>query len=161
MKNYLIISLAIILLIACKNDKKTDPPIAPEMENKNTFIYVRLIKEIPNDTVINIYDYIQLFDSHGNFAEKTEIKLFTSTAYSGKKVKWRSAKNSVEKVKIKKIIKKSGEDILENGNISQDPDEVVRKINKNLKKDDEEHYSIDIEINNEKYTIDPKLRYHP
>jgi len=161
MKNYLLISLVFLLLLSCKNDKKGGDP--PELKPKHVTINLMLIKEIPDD-VSNLKDYIQFYvegDSCGSVIGKPNE--FTTDVFAGKKVKWKSAKESIHKIKVKKIIFKNVEgniNILEPKNISQDPDEVERIVKEKLNDGDIEFYSLEIEIGQKKDTIDPKLEYH-
>lgn len=164
MKNYLLISLAFILLLACNGEKQPKAaPAVPELISKPVTINLMLIKEIP-DGVDDLNDYIQFYaegDSCGSVIGKPNE--FTTTVFAGKKVKWKSAKESIHKIKVKKLILKDvagNINILESGNISQDPDEVERKVKKDLENGVIEIYGLEIEIEKKPYTIDPKLQYH-
>lgn len=163
MKKYLLISLVFLFLSGC--EKGQQGTVAPEGEliSKSVTINLMLIKEIP-DEVSNLKDFIQFYvegDSVGSIIGKPNE--FTTAVFAGKKVKWKSAKESIHKIKIKTIIFKDlpgNINILESGNISQDPNEVERKVKNNLKEGDIEFYSLEIEIDQKKYIIDPKLEYH-
>ena len=164
MKNYLLISLAFILLLACNGEKKG--PVLPdknELISKPVTINLMLIKEIPDD-VTDLNDYIQFYaegDSVGSVIGKPNE--FTTDVFAGKKVIWKSAKESINKIKVKNIILKDvagNINILESGNISQDPDEVERIVKKDLENGVIEIYGLEIEIEKKPYTIDPKLQYH-
>ena len=163
MKNYLIIPLVFLLLLACKHEKQK--PVSPKAEPtpKSVTIYLMLIKEIPDD-VTDLNDYIQFYaegDSVGSVIGKPNE--FTTTVFAGKKVIWKSAKESIHKIKVKNIILKDvagNINILESGNISQDPDEVERIVKKDLENGVIEIYGLEIEIEKKPYTIDPKLQYH-
>ena len=59
MKNYLLISLAFILLLACNGEKQHKAPSTDaELISKPVTINLMLIKEIP-DGVTDLNDYIQ------------------------------------------------------------------------------------------------------
>ena len=161
MKNYLLISLVFLLLLGCKCIQQGQ--VEPELESKPVTINLMLIKEIPDD-VSDLKDYIQFYvegDSVGSIIGKPNE--FTADVFAGKKVKWKSAKESIHKIKIKKIILKDtvgNVDILDSGNISNDTDELEKKVKKNLKDGVIEFYSLEIEIEQKKDTIDPMLKYH-
>jgi hypothetical protein len=156
MKNYLLISLAFLLLLGCKSEKKD------QASPKHVTIYLFLIKEIP-DGVTDLKDYIQFYvegEDVGSIIGKPEE--FTTIVSEGDKVKWKSAKESIHKIKIKDIIFKPTSvsiDILESGNTSPDPDEVEKTVKKN-NVGDIEFYGLEIEIGGNPYKIDPKLEYH-
>jgi len=165
MKNYLLISLVFLLLLSCKNYKKGgDPPAKPVTIN------LMLINEIPDD-VTDLKNYIQFYvegDSVGSIIGKPNE--FTTEVFAENLVKWKSAKESIHKIKVIEIKFKEvagNVHILESENISQDPDEVERKVKTNdingdikLKNGDIELYSLEIEIEKKKYIIDPKLKFH-
>jgi len=163
MKNYLLIPLVFLLLLACKHEKQN--PVSPkaELTPKPVTINLMLIKEIPDD-VSDLKDYIQFYvegEDVGSIIGKPDE--FTTTVFEGKKVNWKSAKESLHKIKVKKLIFKNIEgniNILENTNISQDSTKVERKVKMNLKDGVIEFYSLEIEIEKKPYTIDPKLKYH-
>lgn len=163
MKNYLLFVFAFLLLVGCNQSQQNNKEDSAPPVDK-TIIFIRLIDEIPEDET-NIYPYIQLYDNDGNISKnnKTSIEKFTSPVYAGKKVKWKSSKKSIEKIKVKKISFKQingSIDVLDNQNISTNKDEVERIVKTNLKEGDEEHYSIDIVIDGNPYTIDPVLKFH-
>jgi len=169
MKNYLLISLAFLLLLACKGEKQDLASPEAELISKHVTIYLMLINEIP-DGVTDPKDYIQFYvegDSVGSIIGKPNE--FTTTVFAGKKVKWKSAQESI--IKIKEIIFKKVDgniNILESGNISDDPtNDVERKVKTNdkngdieLKNGDIELYGLKIKIKNKEYEIDPRLKYH-
>lgn len=165
MKNYILVTLAIFLLLACEVEKKDQ--VSPEetgLISKPVTINLMLIKEIPDD-VNDLKDYIQFYiegDSVGSIIGKPNE--FTTTVFAGNKVKWKNAKGSIKKIKIKNIILKKvpgNINILESKNISMDTANVVeRKVKKNLKDGDIEFYSLKIEIDQKRYEIDPKLKFH-
>ena len=163
MKNYLLISLVFLLLLSCKNDKKDGDQPKHQLISKPVTIYLMLIKEIPDD-VSDLKEYIQFYvegNSCGSVIGKPNE--FTTDVFAGKKVKWKSAKESLHKIKVKKLIFKNVEgsiNILESGNISQDPEEVERIVKEKLNDGDIEIYGLEIEIDKKSYTIDPKLKYH-
>jgi len=178
MKNYLIIPLVFLLLLACKHEKQNLVSPKAEPTPKSVTINLILIKEIPDD-VTDPKNYIQFYvegDSCGSIIGKPNE--FTTEVFAGKMVKWKSAKESFHKIKVKNIILKDtvgNVDILESGNISKDTANVVeRKVKKNknngdpilkngdpiLKNGDIEFYSLEIEIEDKKYIIDPKLKFH-
>lgn len=157
MKNYLILGIAVLLLISCSQ----------KPENKNTEIYVTVIKQIPTDRAIDIKNYIEFSDDRGGKpALGDSLEKFTSIVNPGKKVKWKKGRESLQNVKVVEINFKEvagSVNILESGNISQDPTkEVERKVKKKsqVSVGSEEQYSISFEINNVVYTIDPIIRLH-
>jgi hypothetical protein len=162
MKKYLLVALSFLLLLACKGEKQ-NPVTKAGLKSKPVTINLMLIKEIPAD-ISDLKDYIQFYiegDSVGSIIGKPNE--FTTTVFAGNKVKWKSAKESINKIKIKNIILKKvpgNINILESENISQDPNEVERKVKMNLNDGDIESYSLEIEIEKKPYTIDPKLKYH-
>ena len=141
-----------------------------DQDNKgNTFIYVQLIEEIPKSMPDDktIYNYIQLFDNHGNFAinNETSIKSFTSPVFKGNKVKWKNAtsnrKNRIKFLQINLKIVGDSKDLLKGQYTSSDGAEIVGEVKgSNLLSGDTETYSIKIEVNEKTYTIDPVLEYH-
>ncbi len=154
MKNYLLIGVVLLLLISCNNNKY-----------KNTTVYLKLIKEIPKDSVVDLSNYIQFSDNReNNKSELVKPSEFTSIVNPGKKVKWKSANGSIEKIKIIEILfkdMKGNVDILEDTVLKSDPDEVERKVKETgVDNKSQEHYSIVFSINKVKDTIDPVLEYH-
>jgi len=67
MKNYLLVLFAFILLVGCGSQFSS---IQDPDNTQNTFIYIMVVENIPATLPEDktIYDYIQLFDNHGNFA---------------------------------------------------------------------------------------------
>lgn len=191
MKNYLLVLFAFLLLAGCKEAKKNEvAPVVPSEMDVNpqptpllppvpdrTVIYVRLIEEIDSDvTNDNIYDYIQLYDNDGNVSQsnRNSIENFTSPIYSGKKVKWKKSEKSMQKIHVKRIIRKKKEDpeLLDPGNESGNSSEVVRSVKTGKIDGAKEHYKIvirvkmpkDVDENDDKwkeFIIDPVIRYHP
>jgi len=141
-----------------------------DQDNKgNTFIYVQLIKEIPKPMPDGktIYDYIQLFDNHGNFAinNKDSIEKFTSPVFGKKKVKWKnSTSNRENRIKFSQINLKivgDSKDLLKGQSTSSNGAEIVGEVkDSGLISGDTETYSIEITINGNPYTIDPILKFH-
>jgi hypothetical protein len=158
MKNYLILVIALLLFFSCSQEK----------ENKNTEIYVTVIKQIPTDSIIDIKEYIQFSDNRGNKPSLGDsLEKFTSIVNPGKKVKWKEGKNSLQKVKITEINFKEIKgniNILEKKTMRDDSisGQVIGKVKKKrqVKDGSEEQYSISFEIDSENYTIDPIIKFH-
>ena len=165
MKNYLLVLFAFLLLAGCRSKYLTE-----DDNNKHTFIYIKVIKEIPEAIPDNnsIYDYIQLFDNHGNFAINNEdsIRNFTSPVYKNRKVKWKKSKgaatNRISRIEINP--KSGSKNFLQDKKIIKDGIEfkVKAKDEKGVpfKKGDLETYTIIITINGIDYPIDPIITYH-
>jgi len=156
MKNYLILSIAVLLLFSCSQ------------ENKNTEIYVTVIKQIPTDSVIDIKNYIEFTDNRGGKSSlDVGLEKFTSIVNPGKIVKWKKGRNSLQKVKVIEIKFKElpgNVNILDKKTMTDDS--TPGQVNGKVKKKDlvpvgsEEQYSISFEINKVIYTIDPIIRLH-
>jgi hypothetical protein len=152
MKNYVIITITILLLLSCGK------------KNKDTEIYLKVINNIEDCT--DIKDCIQFSDNRGNAVSlpgKPEV--FTSKVNAGKWVIWMGANDSDPKIEIIEVNFKEvtgSKNILEKTKMKE-KDGIVRgkvKPKDSLHKDDIEFYSITFKINNVEYTIDPKLEYH-
>jgi len=166
MKNYVLVLFAFLLIAGSSRI------IAQDFEQtKRTIIYVKLIDKIPPKIPEdqNIYNYIVLYDNHGNFADsdETEIRNFTSPAFVDrkfqKKIKWKGVKfNSNYRPIIKNIKNKLNPDedfrFLENR--IEKNGAIEYKVKKKVPDQITESYTITIEINGETYTIDPIIRYH-
>lgn len=168
MKNYLLLFFTFLLLVSCASQfpETQDPD-----NTKNTFIYIMVLENIPATLPKDktIYDYIQLFDNHGNFAinNKDSIEKFTSPVFKTKKVKWKKSKgDSADKIsKIEINAKKGSKNFLKDRKIINNGIEFkVKTKNENgdrFKSGEIESYNIEITINGTTYTIDPALEYHP
>ena len=164
MKNYLLIGVAFLLLLSCIKETK-EPKVIDGCKYKNTTIYLKLIKEIPKDSVVDLGNYIEFSDDRGNNkSELVKPDEFTSIVNPGKIVKWKSKTGSIKKIKIIKILFKNTSDnvhILTDSIIKGDPDEVERGVeNSGVKEFAREHYSIILSINKVIDTIDPVMQYH-
>ena len=186
MKNYILVFFAFFLLTGCDQEKKNQNLLlqktekeldsvlktmiifGPDLNSRDVNIEIMIIKEVPEGTT-DLNDYIQLFnegESYGSLIGKPNE--FTSNVFADRRVKWKGKKfGTLDKPKIKKIIYKKGYHLTDTTNISQNPNEVERRIKSgnSLKEGDTESYSIVIEIGNGNQkitdTIDPIIRYHP
>ena len=185
MKNYLLVLFALLMFAGCKETKKNEEaPVAPDPEQKeennkltsdNTIIYIKVMDDLPLPGEFGnqktIYDYVILFDNHGNISsnDKVSITAFASPVYKNKKVKWIKSNDSNKEMKIK-ITKKSkseNKDFLKDKKSNPDGSiefdiKVKDKNGNDFKKGNKEYYNIIIEINGKKYPpIDPVLEWHP
>ena len=164
MKNYLLIGVAFLLLLSCVQIKKA-PQDIDGCKYKKTTIYLKLIKEIPKDSVVDLGNYIEFSDDRGNNKSKlVKPDEFTSIVNPGKKVTWKSAKGSIEQIKIIKILFKNTSGnvhILTDSILRGNANEVDRRVkNSGVKEFAKEHYSIVFSINKVIDTIDPAMQYH-
>jgi len=167
MKKYLLVLFAILLLAGCGSQFSA---IQDPDNTKNTFIYIRVIENVPANLPEDktIYDYIQLFDNHGNFAtnNRDSIKKFTSPVFGNKKVKWKkSSSDQADKISKIEINAKTGsKNFLTDRRIINNGIEFkIKTKNENGDRFEEgeiESYNIEITINGEEYPIDPLIRYH-
>jgi len=168
MKNYVLVLFAFLLIAGSSRIMAQDFE-----QTKRTIIYVKLRAEVPTDMPDGntIYNYIVLYDNHGNLAIKDQnlITNFTSPAFANgifnKKIKWKGVKSDFDpnyRPKVTNISKKSDEN--QNFTYLKNRKEIngaiEYKVKKKVPDQITESYTITIEINGETYTIDPIIRYH-
>ena len=151
MKNYLIITIAALLLFSC---------------GKDTEIYLKVVENI--EDCENIRDCIQFSDNRGDaVSNRGNPEVFTSKVNSGKRVTWMGAKDSEPKIEILEVNFK--EEMADNINILKEKNMkakdgiVIGKVKPKkdgIKDGSIEYYTIVFSIDGIKYTIDPKIKYH-
>jgi hypothetical protein len=153
MKNYIIITVAVLLIFSCDKENKN---------YKDTEIYVKVINNIKDCQ--DIKDCIQFSDNRGGAVSiPGSQKFYTSIVNPGKKVTW-MGKDSIYKIDIIDVSFKpldGSTDILKS-KPQKESGTVVGKVkdkggNENLSN---EFYKITFSINNDTITIDPVIQLH-
>lgn len=166
MKNYLLFTLAFLLLFSCK--KNTTDPDANTPIPKDTKIYLTVIKEITDkDDIRNCIQFSDNRDSLVSIPGHPEY--FISKVNPGKKVIWmgpkESKKESKKDIKIIEVNFKDttgSTDILEAVKMKEKNGVVEGKVkmkgaNKILSN---EFYSITFSVDGVEYSIDPVIQLH-